>query len=129
MRRGGRADPGWRARLSESGRQPLARAIFLINVPIAAGTVVAALHHLPIDQDRSPKKTDLAGVATLTLTTLLVVLPLVLGRVDGCPVWTWVCLAASTPAFWLFFAAERSITTKGGGAVVNVAVLSRPSVG
>ena len=42
---------------------------------------------------------------------------------------TWVCLAASTPAFWLFFAAERSITTKGGGAVVNVAVLSRPSVG
>jgi MFS family permease len=105
------------------------RAIFLINVPIAAGTVVAALRHLPIDQDRSSKQTDLAGVATLTLTALLVVLPLVLGRVDGWPVWTWVCLAASAPAFWLFLAAERSITKKGGGALVNMAVLSRPSVG
>ena len=46
-------------------------------------------------------------MATLSGAVLLVVLPLVLGRAEGWPAWTWLSLAASVPAFAGFVAAER----------------------
>jgi MFS family permease len=61
------------------------RGIFLINVPIAAVTIAAALRHLPADERRTSNRLDLIGVATLTASAGLVVLPLVFGRVGGGP--------------------------------------------
>jgi MFS family permease len=49
------------------------RAIFLLNVPIAAITVAAGLRYLPADERRASRRIDLAGVATLTVSALLVV--------------------------------------------------------
>ncbi|HXS44796.1 MAG TPA: MFS transporter [Solirubrobacteraceae bacterium] len=105
------------------------RAIFLINVPIAATAVAGGLRHLPGDDRHPSRQIDLVGVATLTTSALLLVLPLVLGRVEGWPLWTWMCLAASVPAFALFLAAQRRVASRGGAPLVNVGVLSRPAVG
>jgi hypothetical protein len=70
----------------------------LINVPVAAVTVAAGLFRMPAGEQRLPRRIDLAGVATLTASAMLVVLPLVLRRPEGWPLWTWLCLAASAPA-------------------------------
>ena len=83
------------------------RAIFLVNVPIGLVALVAGARRLPADDDRASRRIDLRGVAALSVTVLLVVLPLVLGRADGWPAWTWICFAASVPALALFVATQR----------------------
>lgn len=65
--------------------------------------------YLPADERRAANRLDLTGVATLTASAVLVVLPLVLGRIEGWPVWTWLCLGAAGPAFVLFLATQRSV--------------------
>jgi MFS family permease len=104
------------------------RAIFLVNVPVCAAVLVAAARHLPADDPVVGERIDARGVATLSLATLLLVLPLVLGRSEGWPAWTWLCLAASVPAFLLFLAAERSIARRAGAPLVNLAALANPAV-
>lgn len=104
------------------------RAIFLINVPVGAAVIMAALRYLPADSPRTVRRLDLPGVATLSASLLLIVLPLVLGRSEQWPTWAWICLAASPPACALFLAAERRIMARGGSPLVNVQVLARPAI-
>jgi MFS family permease len=59
---------------------------------------------------------------------LLLVLPLALGRGEGWPLWTWISLAASAPAFMLFLAAERRITANHGSPLINVQIIARPAI-
>jgi MFS family permease len=105
------------------------RAIFLINVPVGAAVLIAALRWLPIDSDRAARWLDLRGVATLSTAMLLLVVPLVVGHSEGWPVWTLAALTASLPAFALFLAVERRIAAGGGCPLINVQVLARPAVG
>jgi MFS family permease len=105
------------------------RAIFLVNIPIAAAVIVAGLRYLPVDNLRTARRIDLPGVATLSVAILLVVLPLALGRTEGWPVWAWICLAASAPAFLLFLVVEKRIDATRGAPLVNVHVLAQPPVG
>lgn len=103
------------------------RAIFLINVPICVAGVVVAIRYLPTDHKRTSRQVDLAGIATLSASVLLVVLPLIFGRTEGWPAWTWVCLAASLPAFGVFIAAQRRESARGGSPLLNLHVLARPA--
>jgi MFS family permease len=105
------------------------RAIFLINIPIGAAVIMAALRYLPADSPPKVRRLDLPGVATLSASLLLIVLPLVLGRSERWPTWTWICLGASVLALALFLAAERRITARDGSPLVNVQVLARPAIG
>jgi MFS family permease len=104
------------------------RAIFLVNVPVAALVLAAGARRLPGDEPRASRALDVRGVATLSLSLLLVVLPLVLGRTDGWPAWTWLCLAASAPAFALFVAVQRRLAARGGAPLLNGRVLAHPPV-
>ena len=101
----------------------------MINVPVGAAVLIAALRCLPVASHRTARRLDLPGVATLSAAMLLLVVPLVVGRSEGWPVWTWVALAAGVPALALFLAVERRITAGGGSPLINVQVLARPAVG
>jgi MFS family permease len=90
--------------------------------------ITAALRHLPVDNQRTARRIDLPGVVMLSVTLLLVVLPLVLGRTAGWPLWTWVSLVASVPVFVLFLVFERHISANDGSPLVNVQVLVLPAV-
>jgi MFS family permease len=104
------------------------RTIFLVNAPIGAGVALAAARHLPADDERASRDVDLLGVVTLSATIVLVVVPLVLGRAEGWPAWTWASLAASLPAFAVFVATERRIAAQGHAPLMNVRVIARPVV-
>ena len=104
------------------------RAVFLVNVPVGVLTTVAALRFLPPDARRRPRRLDLPGVAALSAAMMLVVVPLAVGRGQGWPAWTWLCLAAGVAAAAGFLAIERRVAARGGNPLVNMAVLARPAV-
>ena len=56
------------------------------------------------------------------------VVPLVLGRAEGWPAWTWFSLAASVPAFAAFLAAERRVRMRGGTPLVSLDALAPRAV-
>jgi predicted MFS family arabinose efflux permease len=104
------------------------RAIFLVNVPIGVLVVLAGLRYLPPDVHRTSRRLDLVGVAVLSAAVLLVVVPLVLGRDVGWPVWTWVCLTLAGPATVGFFAIQRWVARRGGEPLLAVSALARPAI-
>lgn len=104
------------------------RPIFLINVPIGIALLITSFIFLPEDEALPHKKLDLPGVGLLSLSLFLLVTPLVLGEDAGWPLWTWVCLAGSLPAFFLFARVERIIARRGGDPLMNVALLARRNV-
>jgi MFS family permease len=104
------------------------RAIFLVNVPVGLAGVVASARSLPADQTGAQRRLDLRGVLGLTLTLLLLILPLSLGRVDGWPLWTWLALAGSPIAAAAFLASQRRLARRDGSPLVNVQVMSRRPV-
>ena len=75
------------------------RPVFLVNVPIGVVLLVLAGRVLPADRGERARKLDPAGVLTLSVAVLLLVVPLVLGHEENWPVWGWVSLGASAVAF------------------------------
>ena len=74
------------------------------------------------------RRVDVPGIATLSAAVLLVVVPLVLGRAEGWPPWTWLSLAASVPAFAGFVAAERRVRMRGGAPLVSLDAMAPRAV-
>ena len=110
------------ANLFDTGWRP----VFLINVPIGVVLLVAAARLLPPDVQREGGRLDLPGVAALSVTSLLAVLPVVLGRDLHWPTWSWICLAASAPALLVFLASQRAAARRGRTPLLNLAILTRP---
>jgi len=88
------------------------RPIFLVNVPICVAAIAAGRRALPEDGARGASRIDLRGVATLSAGLLLIVVPLTLGRGEGWPAWTWICLAAAPAALALFLRSQRLIDVR-----------------
>jgi EmrB/QacA subfamily drug resistance transporter len=86
------------------------RTLFLVNVPVAVAAVALVLWLLPAAarSERRPRL-DLVGAAGVSASVALLLVPLVLGREAGWPLWGWVSVAASVPvlAFTLWW--ERRV--------------------
>jgi EmrB/QacA subfamily drug resistance transporter len=86
------------------------RSIFLVNVPIAIVALFAGARVLPadvkLDRSKAPKL-DIVGMLIATAGIMLLVYPLVQGREAGWPVWTFLMMAASVPAFIVFGLHQR----------------------
>jgi MFS family permease len=104
------------------------RPIFLINVPIGVGLLLAAWSSLPRQPAGAQRRLDLPGVAALSLALILLIVPLVLGREYGWPVWTWVALALSLPAFVVLVLVERYIAARHGSPLITTALLRRSPI-
>jgi Major Facilitator Superfamily len=104
------------------------RPVFLINVPIGAALMLGAIRYLPRQRAERQPLLDVRGVLTLSVAMLLALVPLILGREQHWPAWTWLCFAASVPGFGLFVIVERSVIRNGGKPLVNLHVLTRPTV-
>lgn len=94
------------------------RACFLINLPIGAVTV--ALVNRCVPESRAPERPrlDNAGVVLVTAALVTLALPLIQGRGDGWPLWTWLSLAASAVLFAVFAAHQRHLGARQGSPLV-----------
>ena len=109
------------------------RACYLVNVPI--GIVALALAPRAIAESTSAAPTpsstapgaragagerlDLPGAALAGATLVAIVLPLVEGRHQGWPLWTFACLAAAVPLAFGFVARQRRLAAAGGAPLVH----------
>jgi len=103
------------------------RAIFIINAPICLAATLGAWRYLPDAQRQSaPQTLDAVGVGLLSISLLLLVLPLSLGHSAGWPPLAWLALAACIPAFALFLRSQAR--GRNAAPLVDLALLRRPTV-
>src|SRR6476469_8801747 len=78
------------------------RPLFLINIPVGIISFALAIKYLPDGKSDHPLKLDLIGTAIILVAMTLLVFPLIQGREAGWPLWTYIMLIASVPAFYIF---------------------------
>ena len=83
------------------------RPAFMINVPVGALILLAAVRVLPSDTHRVVRRHDIPGLATLAVAVLALVVPLVFGHQEGWPAWCWALLAGALAVFPVFAYQQR----------------------
>jgi MFS family permease len=103
------------------------RAAFLINVPIGVVLLLLARTHLPATAPPvGGRRLDLAGVGLLGFSMALLLVPMMFGRAQGWPGWSWVSLAAGAGAMLAFVRYELSLLARGGRPLLDLRAL-RPA--
>lgn len=96
------------------------RACFLINVPVGVAALVMVPRFVPESRAPGRPRVDYVGMVLIALALVAVALPLIEGREQGWPAWSWVCLAAAVPLFALFGFYEGRTGAKGGSPLVSL---------
>jgi MFS family permease len=104
------------------------RAIFLVNVPVAAVAFALALKSVPETRSQHPARIDRAGTALLAVTLVALLLPLTEGRAAGWPLWSWLLLALSPFAAAAFVAVETRGERAGGNPLLPPSLVRVHSV-
>ncbi|MFF0270242.1 MFS transporter [Kribbella sp. NPDC004536] len=95
------------------------RVIFLLNLPVGIVVLAVAARVLQT-QPRREVSLDPVGVVGVSGALGLALVPLVLGRAQGWPVWCWVLLVTAVPAAVLTVAYERRLLAAGGAPLLDV---------
>jgi EmrB/QacA subfamily drug resistance transporter len=101
------------------------RAIFGINVPIGAVTILAAIRYLPSFKPAERATLDWVGVFLGGAGAALIVYPLVQGRELGWPVWTFALMAGSVLTFAVFARHERRVAASGRDPLVEPSLFGK----
>jgi EmrB/QacA subfamily drug resistance transporter len=107
------------------------RTCFLINLPVGLATLAVLPRVVPESRAPQRPRLDNTGVALVTAALLALVLPLIQGRAEGWPLWTWSCLAAAPVLFAVFAVHQHRQGRRGGHPIVHTGLFrERPfSVG
>ena len=103
------------------------RAVFWINVPIGLAALAVVRRVVPESRSGHAGRLDVPGVVLLSAALVAVVLPLVQGRQDGWPVWSWACLACSPVLFAVFAAYLRRTARRGRAPLMDPAIFAVPA--
>jgi EmrB/QacA subfamily drug resistance transporter len=97
------------------------RSIFLINVPVGVAALLLVRRLVP--ESRGERAAlDLAGTALVTAGLAAIILPLVEGRQQGWPAWTWLTLASAPVLIAGFVVHQRARGARGRAPLVRLAV-------
>ena len=83
------------------------RLVFLINVPIGIATFAGALRVLPRTIAHPGIRLDTVGMVLIGAALTAIIYPLIQGRADGWPAWTFAMLAAGAVLLGAFVVWER----------------------
>ncbi|GAA4617094.1 MFS transporter [Actinoallomurus liliacearum] len=83
------------------------RTIFLINVPVGVAALALVPRLVPESRSAAGARLDLAGTVLVSLGLVAIVFPLVQGREQGWPMWTWECLGAAAVLLTAFALYQR----------------------
>jgi EmrB/QacA subfamily drug resistance transporter len=103
------------------------RAIFLINVPVGVVALAFALRLLPHHRSERRPHLDLLGAAGISGALALVLVPLILGREEGWPVWIWVSMALAPPVLIATLRWELSFARRGGEPLLDLTLFRNRS--
>ncbi|MGY1878501.1 MFS transporter [Pseudomonas reactans] len=105
------------------------RAIFLVNLPVAA---LVLLFGIPLLKDvklRHTTQLDLGGMALSVACLGALIVPLTVGREAGWPWWSWLSLLAVPVLARLFWRYETHLSRSGGVPLIAPAALTAPRLG
>jgi EmrB/QacA subfamily drug resistance transporter len=97
------------------------RLVFLINVPISIATLAASIRVLPRTIAHPGIKLDKVGVVLIGIALTAIIYPLIEGREDGWPAWTFICLGLGATVLGAFYLWERHMH---GDALIEPGLLS-----
>ncbi len=101
--------------------------MFLVNLLIGVVTVPLAAWLLPRSPARARRGFDPVGLALLTATLLLLLIPLVEGQQAGWPAWCWACFGGCGVAAALLAAWEVRADRRGGDPLLKPGLLGQMS--
>jgi EmrB/QacA subfamily drug resistance transporter len=100
------------------------RAIFWVNVPVGVAALLAAQRFVPRSLGARAGRLDWPGVALLSAALVAIVLPLLDGRQQGWPAWSWACLAAGPALLAVFAAHLLRIRGRGGQPLLDPGIFA-----
>jgi EmrB/QacA subfamily drug resistance transporter len=107
------------ANIHIGGTDLLWRPIFLVNLPIGIGAVVAALIYLRESKAPAAPRLDIPGVVLVSIGLFLIAFPLVEGRDAGWPIWAYLMLAGGALLLVAFRRYIRVRAERGGSPLVE----------
>ena len=104
------------------------RAIFLVNVPVGAATLVAAALVVPHARGRRRPRLDPAGALGVSASVALALVPLTLGHDEGWPAWTWAVPGGLPPGLRAHAGLGAPADPPGRRAAARPAAVPRPGL-
>lgn len=100
------------------------RPIFLVNLPIGLGAVIAAAIVVPATGANPELENDWGGMLIAGLSVFLLIFPLIEGHSYGWPAWAFVMIAAAIAGFAVFYVFESRRARQGASELLPVALLA-----
>lgn len=104
------------------------RMAFFLNIPVGLVIFALAYRFLPPNDRKPGVKLDLLGIPILGVAMALLVLPLMFGRSQGWPLWSWVSLVLGAIAMTFFVRFEMGLQKRGGRPLLDLQALAPKGV-
>jgi MFS family permease len=98
------------------------RSCFLVNLPIGVLILALTWRFVPETRAANRPKLDITGVVLVTVALVALVLPLIEGREEHWPLWTWLSLVAAIGLFAVFAVQESRVSARGGSPLVEMSL-------
>lgn len=98
------------------------RSCFLINLPIGAGALLLTLRVVPESRSDGRPRLDTIGVVLVTLALVALAMPLIEGREEGWPLWTWLSLGASGPLLLGFAVHQHAREARDAAPLIDLSL-------
>ena len=96
------------------------RLIFFINLPIGILALWATSRYLPETEKNGHQVFDYSGIVILTAGLFCLIIPLILGREAGWPLWSFALLVLSGIIFVIFIYDQKAKRRKQSNPLVDV---------
>jgi MFS family permease len=100
------------------------RTVFFVNVPVGLIIIAAALRIMPSVPRRAGTRLDISGAIVLFTGLLCLIGPLLFGHDVHWAIWIWLVMAAGVAIIAAFLSLERSVASRGGMPLIDLALLS-----
>jgi MFS family permease len=100
------------------------RAVFFVNVPFGLIIMAVASAIMPSVPRRAGTRLDVPGAIVLFTGLLCLIGPLLFGHDVHWAPWIWLVMAAGVAIVAVFVRLERSIASRGGMPLIDLALLS-----
>jgi EmrB/QacA subfamily drug resistance transporter len=104
------------------------RSVFLVNLPIGCVSLAAAERLVPESRAMRARGLDLVGTLLLTAALAALLLPLVEGRQQGWPMWTWISLAAAPVMLLAFGRHQQWLAGRGSAPLLDPMLFGQRSL-